>query len=54
MIALDSFLSEIQNNNPPTDLLMAYDEVQRVVPLVKTDMFSLLSIDVDFVDADGD
>jgi len=54
VLALDSFFSEIENNAPPTAMLMAYDEVQRIVPLVKTDMFSLLSIDVDFVDADGD
>ncbi len=52
--ALDSFLSEIENNDPPVAMLEAYGEVQRLVPLIKTDMFSLLSIDVDFVDADGD
>ena len=52
--ALDSFSSEIANNDPPIDMLMAYDEVQRVVVLIKTDLLSLLSIDVDFVDADGD
>lgn len=51
---LDSFASEIENNDPPIAMLTAYDEVQRIVPLIKTDMFSLLSIDVDFVDADGD
>ncbi len=52
--SLDSFSSEIENNDPPIVMIMAYDEVQRLVPLLKTDMFSLLSIDVDFVDADGD
>lgn len=54
VFALDSFLSEVQNNDPPEVMIAAYGEVQQVVPLLKTDMFSLLSIDVDFVDADGD
>ncbi len=51
---LGSFLSEIQNNDPPIDFIAAYDEVQRNVAFIKTDLFSFLSIDVDFVDADGD
>lgn len=52
--ALDTFKTEIQNNEPPTDMLLAYDEVQRLVPLLKVDMVSALSISIDFVDADGD
>ncbi len=52
--SLDTFRNEIENNNPPTDMLMAYDEVQRAVPLLKVDMVSALSISIDFVDADGD
>ena len=52
--ALDTFRNEIENNNPPTDMLLAYDEVQRVVPLFKVDMVSAMSISIDFVDADGD
>ncbi|WP_343485734.1 imelysin family protein [Allomuricauda sp. d1] len=51
---LNPFKAEIENNNPPTDMLMAYDEVQRAVPLLKVDMVSAMSISIDFVDADGD
>ncbi len=51
---LDSFRIEIENNNPATDMLLAYDEVQRIVPLLKVDMVSAMSISIDFVDADGD
>ncbi|PRX54081.1 imelysin family protein [Flagellimonas meridianipacifica] len=51
---LDTFRNEIENNSPPTDMLMAYDEVQRAVPLLKVDMVSAMSISIDFVDADGD
>lgn len=51
---LSTFLEEIENNVPPTDMLLAYDEVQRAVPLLKVDMVSAMSISIDFVDADGD
>lgn len=51
--SLDTFLTEL-DNNPPTDMLLAYDEVQRAVPLLKVDMVSAMSISIDFVDADGD
>lgn len=51
---LETFRSEIENNNPPTNMLLAYDEVQRAVPLMKVDMVSAMSIAIDFVDADGD
>lgn len=50
---LGSFAQELQNT-PPTNFLNAYDEVQRIVPLLKVDMVSALSISIDFVDADGD
>ncbi len=50
---LGSFEQELQNN-PPTAFLNAYDEVQRIVPLLKVDMVSALSISIDFSDADGD
>lgn len=40
--------------NPPTTFLTAYDEVQRLVPLLKVDMVSAMSISIDFADADGD
>ncbi|WP_209404524.1 imelysin family protein [Pseudozobellia sp. WGM2] len=52
--ALGSFRSEIENNAPPTNMLKAYDEVQRAVPLLKVDMVSAMNISIDFVDADGD
>ena len=52
--SLDSFRNEIENNDPPVDMLLAYDEVQRAVALLKVDMVSALSISIDFVDADGD
>ena len=51
---LGAFKAEIEENSPPTDMLMAYDEVQRAVPLLKVDMVSAMSIAIDFVDADGD
>ncbi len=51
---LAPFRSEIENNTPPTNMLLAYDEVQRAVPLLKVDMVSSMSISIDFVDADGD
>lgn len=54
VIALSSFTDEIENSNPPTNMLLAYDEVQRLVPLFKVDMVSAMSVSIDFVDADGD
>ncbi len=51
---LGDFRNEIENNDPPTTMLLAYDEVQRVVPLLKVDMVSAMSISIDYVDADGD
>ena len=50
---LRSFQEELQTD-PPIAFLNAYDEVQRIVPLLKVDMVSGLSISIDFVDADGD
>lgn len=50
---LDSFQNEL-SINPPSAFLEAYGEVQRLVPLLKVDMVSALSIGIDFVDADGD
>lgn len=51
---LGEFRTEIENNDPPRQMLLAYDEVQRIVPLLKVDMVSAMSISIDFVDADGD
>lgn len=50
---LNAFQVELENN-PPIAMLQAYEEVQRVVPLIKVDMLSVLNINVDFQDADGD
>ncbi|MEM9647517.1 MAG: imelysin family protein [Bacteroidota bacterium] len=52
--ALGDFKTEIESGNPPVDMFLAYDEVQKVVPLFKVDMVSAMSINIDFVDADGD
>ena len=51
---LSSFRSEIENNTPPTEMSLAYDAVQKAVPMLKVDMVSAMSISIDFVDADGD
>ncbi|MFS4416754.1 imelysin family protein [Maribacter sp. 2307ULW6-5] len=51
---LAPFKQEIQDNATPTNMLLAYDEVQKAVPLLKVDMVSAMSISIDFVDADGD
>ncbi len=51
---LSTFKEEIATKTPPVEMLLAYDEVQRVVPLLKVDMVSAMSISIDFVDADGD
>ncbi|RMB56377.1 peptidase M75 [Dokdonia sinensis] len=50
---LRSFEEELAVN-PPSDFLEAYNQVQRVVPLLKVDMVSAMSISIDFADADGD
>lgn len=51
---LDSFRTELETSDPAVDMLSAYDEVQKAVGLLKVDLFSAMSISVDFVDADGD
>ena len=48
----DNFIQQITNDN--TKMLEAYDELQRNVILMKVDMLQALSIDVNYVDADGD
>jgi hypothetical protein len=42
----------MEENN--LQMLAAYDELQKVVVLLKTDLLINLSIVVDYVDADGD
>ncbi len=44
--------NQVSSNN--TAMLQTYDELQRVVVLLKVDMLSILNISVDYVDADGD
>ena len=48
----ESYYSQIQNDN--NKFLQTYDAIQEVVVLLKVDMLQLLSINVDYVDADGD
>jgi hypothetical protein len=53
MNTLDSnFVNQIQTNNAA--MLETYDALQRNVILLKVDMLQALSINVDFVDTDGD
>lgn len=44
--------SQVQTNN--TEMLEAFDELQKQVVLLKVDMMQALSISVDYVDSDGD
>ena len=51
--SLDSDFS-VQVTNDNMAMLQTYDELQKLVILLKTDMLQTLNIRVDFVDADGD
>jgi predicted lipoprotein len=48
----DNFTNQINTNN--TAMLTSYDELQKVVVLLKVDMLQAFNINVDYVDADGD
>lgn len=48
----DSFADQVESDN--IKMLSTYDELQKNVVLLKTDMLSALNIRVDYVDADGD
>lgn len=48
----DNFTIQIGNDNDK--MLETYNELQRNVVFIKVDMLQALSIDVDYVDADGD
>lgn len=48
----DDLKTQVEMDN--SLMLRAYDELQKVVVLLKVDMFQALNIQVDFVDADGD
>lgn len=50
---LGSFEDELATGTAE-NFLNAYSEVQRLVPLLKVDMVSAMSISIDFADADGD
>lgn len=51
---LAPFREELETNDPAIAMFAAYDEVQKAVSMMKVDMFSAMSISVDFIDADGD
>ena len=48
----ENFIDQI--NNDKSKMLNAFDKLQSVVVNMKTDMLSILSIQVDYIDADGD
>lgn len=48
----DSFQDQINMDN--SEMLAAYDEIQKAVILLKVEMMQALQIQVDYVDADGD
>lgn len=48
----DNFSTQVENDN--TAMLQLYDELQKQVVFLKVDMLQALSINVDYVDADGD
>mgnify|MGYP001358634000 FL=1 len=48
----EDFTSQISSDN--NKMLVTYDEIQKGVVFLKTDMLQTLSISVDYVDADGD
>ena len=48
----NDFTSQVNEDN--NKMLVAYDEIQKGVVFMKTDMLQSLSISVDYVDADGD
>ena len=51
--SLDSnFINQI--NSDKVKMLNAFDKLQAIVVNMKTNMLSLLSIQVDYIDADGD
>ena len=48
----DDLMNQINTDN--NQLLVTYDKIQAAVPLLKVDMIGNLSIDIDYIDADGD
>ena len=48
----NSFYQQVNTDN--TQMTLTYDELQKVVILLKVDMLQAMNINVDYVDADGD
>jgi hypothetical protein len=48
----ENFIDQI--NTDKSKMLNTFDKLQAIVVNLKTDMLSLLSIQVDYIDADGD
>jgi len=48
----NNFYEQVNTNN--TEMLKAYDELQKAVVLLKVDMLQAFSINIDYVDGDGD
>lgn len=48
----DDLNLQVSTNNAA--MISVYDELQEIVILIKTDMLQVLSINVDFIDSDGD
>ena len=48
----NSFYDQVVNDN--VQMLRTYDEIQKIVVLLKVDLLQELNIAVDYVDADGD
>jgi len=48
----DNFVSQINTDN--SRMIAVFNKLQEGVILLKTDMLSVLSISVDYIDADGD
>ena len=49
---MEPFIDQI--NTDKSKMLNTFDKLQAIVVNLKTDMLSLLSIQVDYIDADGD
>jgi len=47
-----NFVQQIETDNPK--MLATYNELQRIVILLKVDMIQALDVSIDYVDADGD
>ena len=51
---LGTFMEELEDSEASESMNLAYDEVQYLVVLFKTDMISAMNINIDYLDADGD